>query len=157
MGLLHNANVPDDPADLDAQPLRFLSAYWTAWQTLAARAETELVARHGLDLRAFIALSYIQGAPLSPGDLAARLGVPRYEVSRVLERLSALGAITREGRPGNARFRVLDATPAGRERWAAALATVRDVAGPPLLALGDAELDRLTRALERLAVPPETP
>ncbi len=155
--------TPDLSApDLSAQPLRFLNAYWTLWQALAQPVDTALTRQHGLDLRAFIALSYVQGGATSPGELATAMSIPNYEVSRTLDRLDRLGAITRQSDPANARRRCLSATPSGQVLWSAALATVQAVTQPPLHALGP-PLDALTASLERLAAliehsdPPSSP
>ena len=53
------------------------------WQALAARADLELTRKHGLDLRAFIALSYIGGGVFLPGELACALGLPNYEPTQI--------------------------------------------------------------------------
>lgn len=141
---------PDSPPpDLAAQPLRFLNAYWMLWQALAQPVDGALTRLHGLDLRAFIALSYVQGGMTSPGELSVSMSIPKYEVSRTLDRLSKLGAITRRSDPSNARRRTLTATPSGRALWASALATVQAVTQPPLAALGP--LEALTLGLEQLA------
>ena len=150
--------TPD--TDLHAQPLRFLTAYWGVWQALSGRANADL-AVHGLDLRSFIALSYVQGSPTSPGELARVLDVPRYEMTRILDRLTALEAITREHDPANARSRRLDVTPAGRVRWEAALQAMTALIDPALTSLGS-RLEPLTASLENLAAfsypdPQETP
>ena len=89
-------SAPDNSApDLSAQPLRFLHAYWRVWQALAARAEGQLSREHELDLRAFIALSYLQSGVTGPGELAAQLGLPRYVITRTLDALVRLGAVKR--------------------------------------------------------------
>ncbi|WP_309569955.1 MarR family winged helix-turn-helix transcriptional regulator [Deinococcus sp.] len=148
------------PPDLHAQPLRFLTAYWGVWQALSTRVGAGLDA-HGLDLKGFIALSYVQGSPTSQADLARVLAVPKYEVTRILDRLSDLGAITRVADPENARFRRLEVTPTGQALWAASLHAVSAVVTPALDALGP-RLEPLTATLESLAVlstsgPQETP
>ncbi|MFC3831826.1 MULTISPECIES: MarR family winged helix-turn-helix transcriptional regulator [Deinococcus] len=150
--------TPD--SDLHAQPLRFLTAYWGVWQSMSGRANADLAA-HGLDLRSFIALSYVQGSPTSPGELARVLDVPRYEMTRILDRLTALGTITRELDPTSARSRRLDVTPAGRAQWEAALQAVTATVDPALTSLGS-RLEPLTASLEHLAAfsypaPQETP
>lgn len=123
-------------AELGRPELRFLTALWDTWQALTTVGEARLRAQHELDLRGFIALSYLQGGAQQPADLARELGVPRYEVSRVLSALDGLGAVTRErGVPqggGDGRGVIVRITPAGRERWTAALQTVRALTGPPL-------------------------
>ena len=143
------------PPDLQAQhlqtqPLRFLNAYWNVWQHLAGRLDFALARAHDLDLRAFIALSYVQGGVTSPGELARAMGVPKYEVTRTLDRLSRLRAVARESDPLSARRQRLSATPEGRALWQAALSTVQAVAAPPLRALGSRLAD-LTSGLEQLA------
>lgn len=130
--------------------MRFLNAYWAVWQGLSGRVNGELLRRHGLDLRAFIALSYVQGGPISPGELATVLDVPRYEVSRILGGLTTLGAVTRGHDPANARSRRLEVTPDGQARWDAAMQTVNSLITPSLDALGPG-LEPLTAGLEHLA------
>ncbi len=136
--------------DLSAQPLRFLHAYWRVWQVLAARAEGQLSREHGLDLRAFIALSYLQSGVSGPGELAVQLGLPRYVITRTLDALARLGAVERGTDAHDARRQTLLVTPAGHALWAAALRTVEQVCAGPLGGLG-AALTPLTVALEQLA------
>ena len=125
------AGAQSAPLDLTQQPLRFLNAYWTLWQVLSERVNAELVREHDLDLRAFIALSYLQGGLSSPSDLSRRMVIPKYEVTRTLSRLSRLSAIDRRGDPSNARRQHLSVTAAGQGLWASALATVQAVTQPP--------------------------
>ncbi|WP_165795233.1 MarR family winged helix-turn-helix transcriptional regulator [Deinococcus koreensis] len=141
---------PPSPQLPSSQPLRFLNAYWAVWQGLSGRVNGELLRLHGLDLRAFIALSYVQGAPTSPGELARVLDVPRYEMTRILDRLTGLQAITRTTDPANARSRRLEVTLSGQSLWDAALQTVTTLVQPSLQALGPG-LEPLTAGLERLA------
>jgi len=139
--------------------MRFLNAYWNVWQALAARADLELTRRHGLDLRAFIALSYIGGDVSSPGELARAMGLPKYVITRTLDSLSTLEAITRSSDPQNARRHALESTAIGTELWKAALETLNSVTEPPLLALGP-QLETVTSLLEQLftlAQLPENP
>lgn len=146
---------PCTDAELGSPELRFLTALWDTWQALTTVGEARLRARHGLDLRGFIALSYLQGGPQHPADLARELGVPRYEVSRVLSALDALGAVTRErgtaaqGRDG--RGVIVRITPAGCERWGEALQTVRTLTGPPLARLDGAQQLTLIQHLHGVA------
>ena len=132
-----------------SQPLRFLNAYWQLWQALAARAEVQLSQQHGLDLRAFMALGYLQGGVSSPGELAVQLGLPRYVVTRTLDALSRLEAVQRVTDGHDARRQQVNVTPAGRVLWAAALQTTVSVCEGPLSALGP-RLGTLTALLEEL-------
>lgn len=152
--------APLTATPLNAQPLRFLTAYWGVWQALSGRVNAELHGL-GLDLKSFIALSYVQGAPTSPGELSRVLDLPKYEVTRVLDRLSGLGAITRDSDPANARSRRLDVTPEGQRLWHTALHAVSALVSPALSALGP-HLEPLTISLETLVclsapTPQETP
>lgn len=141
---------PDPPSELDTPELALLTALWDAWQALTRRGEAELRSRHDLDLRAFIALAYVQGGTTQPAALAHELGVPRYEVSRVLQALETRGAVTRSAAPGDARRVTVTVTSQGLALWEAALGTVRAVTGPPLAALGP-QAAGLTHALHALA------
>ncbi|WP_345465105.1 MarR family winged helix-turn-helix transcriptional regulator [Deinococcus carri] len=114
----------------------FLTALWDAWQALTSRGEAELRARHDLDLRSLIALAYVQGGADQPAQLARELGVPRYEVSRVLHALETRGAVTRDQTQADARRVTVRVTPQGAALWEEALGTVRAVTGPALAALG---------------------
>ncbi|MDV6374181.1 MarR family winged helix-turn-helix transcriptional regulator [Deinococcus arenicola] len=146
--------LPDD--ELNSPELHFLTALWDTWQALTTVGEARLRAGHGLDLRGFVALSYLQAGPQQPAELARELGVPRYEVSRVLAALDALGAITRErmtreSEDTDARGVIVRITPAGRERWAAALHTIRALTGPPLAHLDTAQQLSLIHTLQTVA------
>lgn len=144
------AGAQEGPLDLTQQPLRFLNAYWTLWQVLSERINAELVRQHDLDLRSFIALSYLQGGLTSPSDLSRQMVIPKYEVTRTLSRLSRLSAIDRRSDPSNARRQHLSVTAAGQGLWASALTTVQAVTQPPLDTLGP-PLHDLTLHLEQLA------
>ncbi|OLV16538.1 MarR family winged helix-turn-helix transcriptional regulator [Deinococcus marmoris] len=146
---------PLTDAELNSPELHFLTALWDTWQALTTVGEARL-RRHELDLRSFIALSYLQGGPQQPADLARELGVPRYEISRVLSVLDALGAVTRERgaitqNGADGRGVIVRITPAGRERWAAALQTVRTLTGPPLAHLDGAQQLSLIQTLQGVA------
>lgn len=144
-------SVPSPESNLATPEVTFLMALWDAWQALTTRGEAELRARHGLDLRGFIALAYVQGGTSQPAALARELGVPRYEISRVLSGLEARGAVLRAPGGPDARRVTVTATPAGQALWLAALGTVRGVTRPPLASLDPAALTALTHTLSALA------
>ena len=139
---------PSGP-DLNAQPLRFLSAYWTVWQGLGSRLQQALQHEHDLDLRTFIVLSHLQEAPVNPSQLAGTLDLPRYEIARVLRCLEERQALTRAPQASDARRHTLHVTASGAALWRAALHTAEQSAAPAVTALGP-DLDVLTVALERL-------
>lgn len=139
------------PDPLQTPELAFLTALWDVWQALTQRGEAELRGRHGLDLRSFIALAYVQGGTTQPAALARELGVPRYEVSRVLAALESQGAVTRGHGGPDARRVTVTVTPAGRALWEEALETVREVTGPALAALSPAARAGLPLSLAAVA------
>lgn len=142
---------PSTEAELNSPELRFLTALWDTWQALTTVGEARLRALHGLDLRGFVALSYLQAGPQHPADLARELGVPRYEVSRVLAALDALGTVTRERGDTDGRGVIVRITPAGCERWGAALQTIRTLTGPALARLDHAQQLTLIGNLQGVA------
>lgn len=137
------------PPDLSQQPLRFLAAYWTAWQGLSGQVQDALQREHALDLRAFLILSHVQAGPQTPSDLARTLDLPRYEVARALRHLQEAGAVTRQQQPGDARRHALHATPAGQALWHAAMQTLARATQPALDRLGP-QLHAVTAGLESL-------
>ncbi|MDL2343057.1 MarR family winged helix-turn-helix transcriptional regulator [Deinococcus sp. MIMF12] len=140
-----------DPDPLHTPELAFLTALWDVWQALTQRGEAELRGRHGLDLRSFVALAYVQGGTAQPAALARELGVPRYEVSRVLAALEGQGAVTRGHHDPDARRVTVAVTPAGRALWEEALETVREVTGPALAALPPGARSALPPSLAAVA------
>lgn len=138
----------------DVSPMAFMQAFWEVWQTLAARVEAALGTRHGLDLRAFITLAYVQGEEPGadqPAALARLTGVPRYEMSRILSRLETGGAVTRQNTHSDARRVTVSATPEGRVLYAEAEQTVLEVVAPLLRQLGEPATAGLTGTLRQLA------
>lgn len=123
--------------------MQFLVGCWEVWQALAGPGDEALRSGYGLSLREFIALGHVQGAqgrvePCSPAGLAAALGMPRYEVSRTLARLEALGAVSRSRTEGaDARQVQVDLTAHGAEMWRLALGTVQALVRPVLAPLGE--------------------
>lgn len=139
--------------DLTRQPLRFLAAYWTAWQGLSGQVQTALAREHGLDLRAFLILSHVQAGPQTPSDLARTLDLPRYEVARALRHLQDAGAVAHAPHPTDARRHALHVTPAGAQLWGAAMQTLQHATQPALTRLGS-QLDAVTAGLETLSATP---
>lgn len=139
------------PPDLSTPELRFLHALWTAWQTLAAQGEASLRSEHGLDLRGFIALSYLQMQAQQPNALARELNVPRYEMSRILGALEDAGLIERHQAGGDGRRVSIQITSAGRELWHAALLSIQSSTGPAIQTLSDAQQQDVITALHQVA------
>lgn len=118
--------------------MQFLVGCWEVWHALAGPGDQELRRAHGLGLREFIALSHLQAQPTTPARLARQLGLPRYEVSRLLAQLETLGAVTRSRASGDARQVQVSVTPAGHALWNAALEHVQALVRPALAGLGPA-------------------
>lgn len=127
-----------------------MTALWNVWQVLSGQGEQALRERHDMGLRAFITLSHVQAGPTHPAQLALALGVPRYEVSRVLGSLETRGAVVRAAQSGEAGRVVVTATPQGAALWRSALDTLEDVTAPTLAGLG-ADRELLTSLLTRVA------
>jgi len=86
-------------------------------------------------LRALQSLDHLGGAKVTA--LGDALGVPPSTASRISDRLTAAGLITREVAPDNRRATLLELTPAGR-------AVLADLAGARARAL-----ERVTEAMSR--------
>lgn len=127
---------PAPKSALHTPEVQFLMGCWEVWHALAGPGDAALHAAHGLGLREFIALSHVQAGPTTPAELARVLGLPRYEVSRLLARLEAVGAVTRTRTPADARQVQVGVTPSGRALWAAALRSVQRFVQPALAPLG---------------------
>lgn len=150
--------APSSPpltGDLASPELGLLMGLWDAWQAMTALSEAHLSARHGLDLRSCLALAFIADGGRQPAQLARDLGLPRYEVSRVLRGLEARGAVRRTSSLPDGRRVTVTVTAEGQALWQAALGTLRALTAPPLAELNRADLGRgagrLTGDLHRLA------
>lgn len=127
---------------------------WELWHALMPAGEARLSAL-GLSLRGFIALGHLQAGPRQPAELATQLGLPRYEMSRLLRELERGGLLRRErGTAHDGRRVRVQATDAGRERWRQGLGAVEAVTAPRLAALDPDDLARLTAALRAAAHAP---
>ncbi|GAA3600025.1 hypothetical protein GCM10022198_25560 [Klugiella xanthotipulae] len=58
----------------------------------------------------------IQDGPLSPGDIARRLGISAASVTIAVDRLSAMGHVSRQPNPLDRRGVLISATPDSRQR-----------------------------------------
>jgi len=143
-------NAPPQLPGRADETLRFLHAYWTLWQTLSSHADDLLRTRFGLDLRDFIALSYLTGpTPLTPSDLVREMHLPKYVISRTLEHLARHEAVTSSTDPADGRRLHYTLTPHGEELQRSALHAIQGQVRPALAALGP-HASELTRHLEHL-------
>ena len=124
--------------------------------TLWNAVEAGLRERHGIALGRFQALRSIDrlsadGAACRVNDVAEALLVTVGGVSKLVDRLEAEGLCRRRANPQDRRSSLLEPTAKGRRLLAAATGTIEAELAGTLGALSEAELGRLTRALEKLA------
>jgi len=130
--------------------LAFLKAHFLLHRALTARVGMRLEREQGIEVRDLIALSFIAwGGVNTPTELARELQLPKYEVSRSLERLVALGAVTRTLDPVDARRTRVHLTESGREFHERSIAAVQETVGPALESFP--KMQELLGGLERLA------
>lgn len=131
-------NVPDFTQRTQSS-FRFLQAYWLVGQALMARVESALLTEKNMDLRELIVLSYLVAGTRYPSDVAQQIILPRYEVSRTLEKLLKKGLIERQVDEQDARRMQFKATPRGLEVQLEALQLTEDTTLPLLMQLDDPE------------------
>jgi DNA-binding MarR family transcriptional regulator len=118
-------------------------------------AERPLLHARGLSMWAYIALTRLVDAP-APTQLAlaAQMGYDKTRLIPILDQLTAEGLIARRPDPQDRRARIVELTPEGRGRHAAARADIRAMESEMLAGLGAAEQTALRRMLVRLATRP---
>jgi DNA-binding MarR family transcriptional regulator len=89
---------------------------------------------------------------LTPGELGHRLGLTSGGVTALTGRLVDAGYLARRRHPDDGRMRVLTVTPAGANLLREHLGPVLDAGEERLRTLSGAEAERLTAALEALAM-----
>lgn len=137
--------------------IQLLTALWNLWQSLAADGAARLRDACGLDLKGFIALSYLQEHPYQPAELASALQMPRYEVSRLLGTLEAQGYLARSRARRDGRQVSVQVTDQGRLAWERGVQTVEAVTAPYLAHLGVTRRDELIQTLAGLVRPTFSP
>lgn len=117
-------NQPDECAAGKAPPGRPSDAIQTAWVALnrvAPIIEEKVgaaLSRAGLPGLSWYSVLWrleLSGEPTRPRDLGLLLFLPRYKLSRLVDRMEAEGLITRLACPYDARGHLLDLTPKGRD------------------------------------------
>lgn len=147
-----NDAVPEIPdfTQRNTASFRFLCAYWLVGQALVARVESTLQTEESMDLRELIVLSYLAAGTSYPSEVAQHILLPKYEVSRTLDRLLKKGLIERQVDEKDARRMQFKLTRAGLERQLRALQLTEDTTSPLLMQLEDTEtfvnqMDQLSR------------
>ena len=119
----------------------------------AATLAQKKLSGHGLDFSDFIILHALAQAPegkLRRIDLAERLGMTPSGITRMLLPLEKLGIITRDMGDDDARARYSALTPAGKELFADASATIANKLEDLVPAGKEPELAQLCRLLGSL-------
>ena len=122
------------------------------------RVDSTLHRRHGISLTGFEALRRIAEAPgerASMGEVADALGLSRAAVTSTINRLVAEGLVVRERSQEDRRLLHARLTPAGRQRFAAAVVTHDDLVAHLLALLGD-DAAVVTDALARVSAAART-
>jgi DNA-binding MarR family transcriptional regulator len=107
---------------------------------LADRGFPGLTARHGFAMQAL-------GPGCTTGELAQRLGVSKQAAAKTAASLEALGFVTREPNPADARERILTPTRRGARMLAESGRIIEDVVAGWRARLGDADVDATLRTL----------
>ena len=126
----------------------FLTRLWRLQRRLLERAKPCLQ-REGIDPKRFFLLAQIERGN-RPSELAQALHLPPPSVSHLLGGLEEAGLIVRRPNPSDRRSTLLELTPAGRERLAAARACLEAASEAALARLKEDEREELVRLLERL-------
>ncbi|GGJ41761.1 MarR family winged helix-turn-helix transcriptional regulator [Deinococcus roseus] len=111
---------------------RFLCAYWLVGQALVAKVESAIQTEENMDLRELIVLSYLAAGTSYPSEVAQHILLPRYEVSRTLDKLLKKGLIERQVDEKDARRMQFTVTRQGLEAQLRALQMTEDAASPLL-------------------------
>jgi DNA-binding MarR family transcriptional regulator len=113
-------------------------------------AERPLLARHGLSMWGYIALSQVVRAPAGTQlELARAIRYDKTRLIALLDELERDGLVIRRPDPADRRARTIEITAEGRRRHAAARASIREMEEDVLAGLDD---DRRAALLEALAV-----
>ena len=143
--------------ELDDPGMRAWARFLHAQATIVRRLEAELQDAHALGLGEFEALLQLSLADLGRlrmSELADRLVLSRSGVTRLVDRLEAVGCIARVTCPSDARGAFAELTDAGRARLRDAAPThVRGVREHFVDRVAPDELDGLARTLARLVTP----
>lgn len=134
-----------------AQAMAAITSIVRAQQLLLARYE-ELLRPFGITFARYELLqllSFTRAGELPIGKLGERLQVHRSSVTNAVEKLAADGLVERRPHPEDGRASLVAITPAGRERAAAATATLHE-SDFTIGALGAEDRDELTRILTAL-------
>jgi DNA-binding MarR family transcriptional regulator len=114
-------------------------------------AERPLLAAHDLSMWDYIVLSHLAREPVgSQLALAQAVGYDKTRLIALLDALERADLITRTPDPADRRARIVELTPAGRRRHAAAQADIHDMEDDLLAPLSAGDRQALRRVLRQL-------
>ncbi len=134
-----------------SQSLRLLKALWLLNLAFTERGTTQLQTKYALEARDLIVLSYIAWGDMnSPSALVKELQLPKYVVSRCVEKLVRLGCIERQFDATDARRTFFKLTRTGSSQHLAAINEFQKTVYPVLAELGERTTERMVKDLEQL-------
>ena len=141
--------------------LRALSRLSRAYQTLTSQIERALKEAElpGMAAHDVLAeLSIAAGQQLRPGEIGAALGITQYNLSRLLDRLVALGLVRRAAVAGDARGQWVALTLPGAATHQRMAAIVANLAHQQFYAgLEEDQIRKLSKLLRRIVPEPAEP
>jgi len=140
-----------------AAPSDAIQRAWVAVQRVAPIIEEKVGA--ALSAAGFPELSWysvlwrleLSGQPTRPRDLGLLLFLPRYKLSRLIDRMEAEGLVTRLSCPEDARGHLLDLTPKGRALRKAMWAVYGPAMSDAMGGIDDEAALKLAELLNRIA------
>jgi DNA-binding MarR family transcriptional regulator len=139
---------------LDARELRAWRGMLEVHAAVTRRLDAEMRAEHGLSVSAYEVLMFLADTPdgrLRMADIAERVLLSRSGLTRLVDRLVAVGLVRRNPCADDGRGSYAELTAQGRERLAAARAThLAGVRRFFLDRLGSEVQDALGEAWERI-------
>jgi DNA-binding MarR family transcriptional regulator len=121
---------------------------------VALTAEEPVLRAHDLRMWDYAVLGTLEAGPApTQAELAEAVGRDKTRLIPILDRLEGRGLLRRVVDPGDRRNRVVELTPAGRERVAACRREIQAGERDVLRGLDPAEAAALTATLDRVARP----
>ncbi len=139
------------PAEFSGEAFLLLSTHWKVGQVLDRAAGEALTVNCGLGRRELVLLSLIDGGMAYPSDLARELELPRYFISRALDKFERDGLVNRAFDEQDARRTRFTLTPTGKELQIRALTLLESVLRPWFELYGIERVRQLAIDLETLA------
>lgn len=134
----------------DAKAEQFLKSFWGVRQHLLRHITPIMQEKQGLELAEYFLLKHIATHNNSPGEISQQLYIPPHGISRKLDHLQKKGLISRHLDPQDARKRLLEISPKGRQTLNSAELTMHEEVNKMLGVLSSKELSTLLELLAKL-------